>query len=167
MSSCWLVITYPYAPQIRTSLKSPYHSRLHLQCLGKCLVHNTNTGSTCKKKESSCARWRMRKSLSCVRLCDPMHYTIHGLLPGQNTGLGSRSLLQGIFPTQGSNPGFPHCRRILYQLSLQYSGLANSMDCIVHGLQSWTQLIHFHFQMKNSEGSALTPVQAWPHIWSL
>ena len=39
------------------------------------------------------------------------------LLPGQNTGVGSRSLLQGIFPTQGSNPGLPHCRRMLYQLS--------------------------------------------------
>ena len=37
--------------------------------------------------------------------------------PGQNTGLGSPSLLQGIFPTQGSNPGLPHCRRILYKLS--------------------------------------------------
>ena len=36
---------------------------------------------------------------------------------GQNTGVGSQSLLQGIFPTQGSNPGLPHCRRILYQLS--------------------------------------------------
>ena len=37
--------------------------------------------------------------------------------PGQNTGVGSRSLLQGIFPTQGSNPGLLHCRLILYQLS--------------------------------------------------
>jgi len=36
---------------------------------------------------------------------------------GQNTGVGSLSLLQGIFPTQGSNSGLPHCRRILYQLS--------------------------------------------------
>ena len=41
--------------------------------------------------------------------------------PGQNTGLGSCSLLQGIFPTQGSNPGLPHCRQILYQLSHQGS----------------------------------------------
>ena len=41
--------------------------------------------------------------------------------PGQNTGVGSLSLLQGIFPTQGSNPGLPHCRRILYQLSHQGS----------------------------------------------
>ena len=44
----------------------------------------------------------------------------HGLYtpwnsPGQNTGVGSLSLLQGIFPTQESNPGLPHCRRILNQ----------------------------------------------------
>ena len=37
--------------------------------------------------------------------------------PGQNTGVGSPSLLQGIFPTQGLNPGLPHCGWILYQLS--------------------------------------------------
>ena len=36
--------------------------------------------------------------------------------PGQNTGVGSLSLLQGIFPTQGLNPGLPHRRRILHQL---------------------------------------------------
>ena len=37
--------------------------------------------------------------------------------PGQNTGVGSLSLLQRIFPTQGSNPGLPYCGWILYQLS--------------------------------------------------
>ena len=41
--------------------------------------------------------------------------------PGQKTGVGSCSLLQGIFPTQRLNPSFPHCRRILYQLSHQGS----------------------------------------------
>ena len=50
----------------------------------------------------------------------------HGLYspwdsPGQNTGMGSCSLLQGIFPTQGSNPGLLQCRWILYQLSHQGS----------------------------------------------
>ena len=49
----------------------------------------------------------------------------HGLyspwnFPGQNTGVGSLSLLQ-IFPTQGLNPGLPHCGQILYQLSHQGS----------------------------------------------
>ena len=37
--------------------------------------------------------------------------------PGQNTGVGSLFLLQGIFPTQGPNPGLPQCMCILYQLS--------------------------------------------------
>ena len=43
----------------------------------------------------------------------------HGLWnsPGQNIGVSSLSLLQGIFPTQGANPSLPFCRRILYQLS--------------------------------------------------
>ena len=36
--------------------------------------------------------------------------------PGQNTGVGSQSLLQGIFPTQGSNPGILHCRWILFTI---------------------------------------------------
>ena len=50
----------------------------------------------------------------------------HGLYspwnsPGQNTGVGSLSLPQGIFPTQGSNSGLPYCRQILYQLSQQGS----------------------------------------------
>ena len=48
----------------------------------------------------------------------------HGLYspwnsPGQNARVGSLSLLQGIFPTQGLNPGLLHCRRILYQLNYQ------------------------------------------------
>ena len=37
---------------------------------------------------------------------------VHGNSPGKNTGVGSLSLLQGIFPTQESNPGPPHCRQI-------------------------------------------------------
>ena len=43
----------------------------------------------------------------------------------QNTGVGSLSLLQGILPIQGSNPGLLHCRRVLYQLS--YQGSPNSL----------------------------------------
>ena len=58
---------------------------------------------------------------SCLTLCYP-----HGLYspwnsPGQNAGVGSLSLLQGIFPTQESSQGLLHCRRILYQLSSQGS----------------------------------------------
>ena len=55
------------------------------------------------------------KSLSCVRLFATPRIPWNS--PGQNTGVGSLSLLQGIFATQGSNPGLPQCRRILHQLS--------------------------------------------------
>ena len=44
--------------------------------------------------------------------------------------MGSLSLLQGIFPTQGSNPGLPHCRWILYLLSHQ--GSPRILDCIAY-----------------------------------
>ena len=59
------------------------------------------------------------KSLSRVQLLRPhgLYSLWHSL--GQNTGVGSFSLPQGIFLTQGSNSGLPHCRKILYQLSHQ------------------------------------------------
>ena len=64
------------------------------------------------------------KSLSHVQLFATlvMYDSLHGLYspwnsPGKNTGVGSLSLLQGIFPTQGSNPGLPYCKWILCQLS--------------------------------------------------
>ena len=43
--------------------------------------------------------------------------SIHGILPGKNTGVGCQFLLQGIVPTQGSNPALPHCWQTLYRLS--------------------------------------------------
>ena len=59
-------------------------------------------------------------SESCSVSADSLR--LHGLYspwnsPGQNIRVRSHSLLQGIFPTQGSNPGLLHCRQILYQLS--------------------------------------------------
>ena len=47
--------------------------------------------------------------------------SVHGDSPGKNTGAGGHFLLQGIFLTQGSNPGLLHCRQILYCLSHQES----------------------------------------------
>ena len=60
------------------------------------------------------------ESESCSVMSDSLWP--HGLYrpwnsPDQNTGVGHCSLLQGIFPAQGSNPGLPHCRQILSQLS--------------------------------------------------
>ena len=61
-------------------------------------------------------------SLQTHGLYDPRPYGRWNS-PGQNTGVGSLSLLQGIFPTQGLNSGLPHCRRVLYQLSYKGSPL--------------------------------------------
>ena len=53
----------------------------------------------------------MSDSLQSHGLCSPWNF------PGQNTEVGNIPLLEGIFPTHGSNPGLPPCRQILYQLS--------------------------------------------------
>ena len=71
-----------------------------------------------------CCSKQQSKSESRSVVFDPLQP--HGLYspwnsPGQDTGVGSLSLLQGIFPTQGQNPGLPYCRQILYQLSHQGS----------------------------------------------
>ena len=76
----------------------------------------------------TCWTWHLHSSCSISPESESENRSVmsdslrpHGLSPwnspGQNTGVGSLSLLQGIFPTQGSNSGLPHCRRILYQLS--------------------------------------------------
>ena len=63
---------------------------------------------------------------SSPTLCDPMDCnlpgsSVHGDSPGKNTGVGCHALLQGIFLSQGLNPGLPLCRPILYSLSHQGS----------------------------------------------
>ena len=79
-----------------------------------------------KKKKKD---WKIRRGFSLEfyhesESCSVISNSLqsHGLYSprnswGQNAGLGSCSLLRGIFRTQGSNPGLPYCRRILYQLS--------------------------------------------------
>ena len=50
--------------------------------------------------------------------------------PGMNTRMGCHFLLQGIFPTQGSNPGLPHCRQTLYRPSYQGSQLIKNLPAM-------------------------------------
>ena len=82
---------------------------------------------------------------------------LHGLYspwnsPDQNTGVGSLSLLQGIFPTQGLNPGLPHCRKILYQLS--HKGKPN---CLHFDLP-------FLVSPRSSHASFLTPAALYSSL---
>ena len=70
---------------------------------------------------------KMKVTQLCLFLCNLMDYT--GIL--QYSGENSLSFLQGIFPIQGSNPGLPHCRWMLYQLSHKGSPCEDS---------SWSQI---------------------------
>ena len=77
---------------------------------------------------------------SCPTPCDPMDCSpqgssIYGVSPTKNIGVDCHGLLQGIFPPQGSNPGLPHCRQILCQMSYQGSPGYSPQGCrrVGHG----------------------------------
>ena len=83
-----------------------------LTCRSSLLVIATVNTVRVKQSESLSV---LSNSLQPHELYSPLNS------PGQNTGVGSLSLLQGIFRTQGLSPGLPHCRQILYQLSYKGS----------------------------------------------
>ena len=100
----------------------------------------------------------MKVAQACLTLCNPMDYTMYGIRnsPGQNIGMGSLSLLQGIFPTQGSNPGLPHCTRILHQLSYQGSpcfwfSSVHSLSCVRLFVTPWTAARQASLSITNSQ----------------
>ena len=102
-----------------------------------------------KQKQSKGIIWWKWKKLKLLEsesewlLRESCSLRPHGLYspwnsPGQNTGVGSLCLLQWVFPTQGSNPGLPHCRQVLYQLSYQGSpGCCLSSYIIWEGCVYW------------------------------
>ena len=58
---------------------------------------------------------------SCLTLCHPMDYTVLGILQARILEWVAFPFSRGIFPTQGLNPGLPHCWQILYQLGYKGS----------------------------------------------
>ena len=85
---------------------------------------------------------------SCLTLCDLMDCilpgsSVHGDSPGKNTEVGCHATLQGIFPTQGLNPGLPHCRQILYHLSHQGSPKV-PLGCKIKRHLSFSELTQRH-----------------------
>ena len=71
--------------------------------------------------------------------CSPPGSSVHGDSPGKNTGVGCHALLQGILPTQRSNPGLPCCRQILYRLS--YQGNLNGYPASKYSIILWYSMI--------------------------
>ena len=103
----------------------------------------------------------MKVAQSCPTFGRPQGLYSPWNSPGQNTGVCSLSLLQGIFPTQEVNRGLLHCRRILYQLSYQgsqdaHTTLENHFEkdhllkrlLFIWDLKKTTQFkVHFYYQL--------------------
>ena len=81
----------------------------------------THLISLCIVNVEQCLTYTTRLTLCDPMDCSPPGSSVHGDFPGKDTWVGCHALLQGIFPSQGQNPGLPHCRRILYQLSYEGS----------------------------------------------
>ena len=79
---------------------------------------------------------KVKVSQSCPTLLPHVLYSPWNS-PGQNTGMGSLSLFQRIFPTEGSNPGLPHCGQILYPLSHKGSPVFIVAIFIIVRLPTW------------------------------
>ena len=119
------------------------HLTLPFSPFFSCLIVLARTSQCCMKWWEQiflpCSQsGRKNESESCSVVSNSLWP--HGLYgpwnsPDQNTGVGSLSLLQGIFPTQGSNPGLLHCRQILYLLSHQ--GSPGRKVCRFSALYTW------------------------------
>jgi len=89
----------------------------------------------------------------CPTLCNPMEYSPWNS-SGQNTGVGSLSLLQGIFPNQGLNPGLPHCRWILYELS--HKGSPRILERVAYPFSKGSSQTRDQIQVSYTAGGFFT-----------
>ena len=113
--------------------------RNNLKIYSKIKRYNTMTNTLVKIQLTSYI-----ESESCSIVSDSLWP--HGLYSpwnslGRNTGRGNRSLLQGIFPTQGLNPGLPQCRQILYQLNHQ--GIKNEIKIRRRNITNKDKKVYF------------------------
>ena len=118
----WLFITIDTYKSINISI---YHLNLST-CLSICLFLNLPTLSVYLR---TCLLVCLSSCVCESRSVESNSLRPQGLYtpwdsPGQDTGVGCLSLLQSIFPTQGSNLGLPYCRQVVYQLSHQGNPLS-------------------------------------------
>ena len=120
-----------------TKLETILENALYL-CNGKLFSNKKRTSEKhLKEFMIHAAKWMTFKNIlrEISEHCSVVFNSLwpHGVYspwksPGQDTGVGSLSLLQGIFLTQELNQGLLHCRRILYQLSYYQGNKSNTKD---------------------------------------
>ena len=105
---------------------------------------------------------------SCLTLCDPMDGSlpISSVRPGENTEVGSCFLPQGIFPTQGLNPGLLQYRPILYHLS--HEGSPRTLEWVAYPFSrgsSWPRTRTGVSCIAGGSSTSWSPREAqWSHI---
>ena len=127
---------------------------------------NKKSAFTWEKSNHTLKKWSQSCSVLST-LCDPIDNSPWNS-PGQNTRAGSLSLLQGIFPTQGSTPGLLHCRQILYQLSHQASPHSQERPSFSSGTKVLEE-ISYQYSWLPVEGDAVVykPGKSSGSIWEL
>ena len=100
-------------------------------------------------------------------LCKPMDYTSPWNFPGKNIDVGSLSLLQGMSPIQGSNPGFSHCRQILYQLSHHFI-YHQEIQMVLNKLWNYAKIFSHpkYREINNTKKSQFIINKIWYHMRS-
>ena len=120
------------------------------------VTHDVAEPRTChtewnkSEREKQILYMELKVAQSCPTLCDPMDYTVHGILQARML----ESLLQGIFPTQGSNPGLLHWRWILYHLSHQGSPWDKLIyiNTYICNLEKWYWWTYLQSRNRNADG---------------
>ena len=121
MSSVWISLMFPHGFAFVTGILYRWYSIFpkasNLEVYGE------------RKKVKLLSRARLFATpwiVACTKLLCPWDFQ------GKSTGVGCHFLLQGIFPTQGSNPALSHCRQMLYRLSHQGSRYSSKDSSIRH-----------------------------------
>ena len=116
------------------------------------ITDHGRAGDLSRSSHVSKCSCEVKVSQSCPTLCDPMDCIARGILQARILKLSSLSFLQGIFPTQGSNPGIPHGRQILYRLS--HKGSPSALHTLNHLIFTtthirWTMLLSPFYRWEN------------------
>ena len=192
-------LSHQGSPRILKCIAHPFSraSSWHRNWVGvSCISGGFFTSwATREPPEKAGKKVKVKVVQSCPTLYDPMDLNNPRNSPGQNTGVGSLSLLQRIFPAQGWNPGLLHCRWILCQVS--HKGSSRMLEwvtypfssrsswprnqtrvsciagrfftnCAIREAQNYQKELRAHYltsRGKDPDLSALPPLPCCDHLW--